>query len=282
MDRKKLFSRNKKSEDAEKRKESSIYKFLDKEGFYIILFLCVCIVATTAVWVTKTNIDRLAVDDLQRPLLPLDEELPDLDLGADAGTQDEAPVVVVEKKEDAQEVMVKQKVQTPVQQPVKQAPAPVKQTSAKPAAVPAKAVQAATAKTTFKMPVVGEKGMDYAANSLVYSKTLDHYTTHYGVDIIAPENTPVVAALAGEVIEVVIDSRMGITIAIAHEGEIVTKYANLSTANMVKVGDKVEKGQIISGVGRSALFEVSEEPHLHFEVWVDGKHVDPNKFLPKN
>ena len=282
MDRKKLFFRNKKSEDAEKRKESSIYKFLDKEGFYIILFLCVCIVATTAVWVTKTNIDRLAVDDLQRPLLPLDEELADLDSGTATEAQDEAPVVVVEEKEDAQEVMAKQEAQTPVQQPVKQAAKPVKQTSAKPAAVPANAVQAATAKTTFKMPVVGEKGMDYAANSLVYSKTLDHYTTHYGVDIIAPENTPVVAALAGEVIEVVVDSRMGITITIAHEGELVTKYANLSTGSMVKVGDKVEKGQIISGVGRSALFEISEKPHLHFEVLVDGEHVDPNKFLPKN
>lgn len=280
MDRKKLFFRNKKSEDAEKRKESSIYKFLDKEGFYIILFLCVCIVATTAVWVTKTNIDRLAVDDLQRPMLPFDEELPDS--GTTTEAQDEAPVVVVEEKEDAQEVMAKQEAQTPVQQPVKQAAKPVKQTSAKPAAVPANAVQAATAKTTFKMPVVGEKGMDYAANSLVYSKTLDHYTTHYGVDIIAPENTPVVAALAGEVIEVVVDSRMGITITIAHEGELVTKYANLSTGSMVKVGDKVEKGQIISGVGRSALFEISEKPHLHFEVLVDGEHVDPNKFLPKN
>ncbi|SHI60680.1 Murein DD-endopeptidase MepM and murein hydrolase activator NlpD, contain LysM domain [Geosporobacter subterraneus DSM 17957] len=280
MDRKKLFFRNKKSEDAEKRKESSIYKFLDKEGFYIILFLCVCIVATTAVWVTKTNIDRLAVDDLQRPMLPFDEELPDSGTATEA--QDEAPVVVVEEKEDAEEVMAKQEAQTPVQQPVKQAAKPVKQTSAKPAAVPANAAQTATAKTTFKMPVVGEKGMDYAANSLVYSKTLDHYTTHYGVDIIAPENTPVVAALAGEVIEVVVDSRMGITITIAHEGELVTKYANLSTGSMVKVGDKVEKGQIISGVGRSALFEISEEPHLHFEVLVDGEHVDPNKFLPKN
>ncbi|AOT70062.1 M23 family metallopeptidase [Geosporobacter ferrireducens] len=282
MDRKNWFSRNKKLTEEDKRKESSIYKFLDKEGFYIILFLCVCIVATTAVWVTKTNIDRLAVDDLQRPLLPLDEELPDLDLGINQEEQDERPVVVVDEREDAEEVMAKQEVQAPAAQQVKQEIASIKQINSKPAAAPVKQVQASPAKITFKMPVVGEKGMDYAAETLVYSKTLDHYTTHYGIDIVAPENTPVVAALAGEVIEVVVDSRMGITITIAHEGELITKYANLSTGSMVKVGDQVEKGQIISGVGRSALFEISEEPHLHFEVLVDGEQVDPNQFLPKN
>ena len=283
MDRKSWFSKNKKLTEEGKRKESSIYKFLDKEGFYIILFLCVCIVATTAVWVTKTNIDRLAVDDLQRPLLPLDEEFPDVDLGLNQETQDESPVVVVVEKEvAAEEVMAKQEAKKPAEQPAKQEVASAKQVSAKPVVAPAQPVQAVSVKTTFKMPVVGKKGMDFAAESLVYSKTLDHYTTHYGIDIIAPENTPVVAVLAGEVIEVVVDSRMGITITIAHEEELITKYANLSTGSMVKVGDKVEKGQIISGVGRSALFEVSEEPHLHFEVLEDGKHVDPNLFLPKN
>lgn len=277
MDMKKWFSNNK-NKDAQG-KERGIYKLLDKEGFYIILFICVCIVATTAVWVTKTNIDRLAVDDLQRPLFPMEDEIPDYDFGFDGEEEDESPVVVIEERDKVEPVIGGQQKNTGEEKVASIEVASGKQPVQK---VAPAAASAPAAKAVFKMPVVGDRGMNYAADTLVYSKTLDHYTTHYGIDIIAPENTPVVAALSGEVVEVVVDSRLGITITIAHEGDILTKYANLSTGNMVKVGDKVEKGQVISGIGRSALFEISEEPHLHFEVMVDGEHVDPNLYLPKN
>ena len=64
MDIKKWIKEKYKNEASSIKNESGIYKFLDKEGFYIVLFLCVCIVATTAVWVTKTNVDRLATEDI--------------------------------------------------------------------------------------------------------------------------------------------------------------------------------------------------------------------------
>ncbi|MBS3994495.1 MAG: M23 family metallopeptidase, partial [Alkaliphilus sp.] len=140
--------------------------------------------------------------------------------------------------------------------------------------------QKQTATSAMTVPLVGSIGMKYAVDSLVYSKTLDQFTTHEGIDIIAPINTPVMAAQAGEVIEVVVDSRLGITIAIAHEGNIITRYSNLSTDQMVEVGDFVERGEVISGVGRSALFSIAEEPHLHFEVLVEGKNVDPSLYIP--
>jgi murein DD-endopeptidase MepM/ murein hydrolase activator NlpD len=160
-------------------------------------------------------------------------------------------------------------------------PVVVKNSEVKPKAESAsKPVQSSKA-TAMKIPVIGKIGMDYAADTLVYSKTLDQYATHHGVDIVAPENTPVIAALSGEIIEVVSDSRLGIVVAIAHEGSMITRYANLSTSEMVKIGDRVEKGQAIGGVGKTALFESMEEPHLHFEVLVDGVPVDPNKYLPK-
>ena len=52
-------------------------------------------------------------------------------------------------------------------------------------------------------------------------------------------------------------------------------YANLSTGNMVTVGQKVDKGQIIRGVGSTASAEILDGPHLHFEVLLNGESVDP-------
>ena len=75
------------------------------------------------------------------------------------------------------------------------------------------------------------------------------------------------------------DDKLGITIEISHGNGIVTKYSNLSTTKMVGEGDVVKKGQPISGVGSSALFESLESPHLHFEVLKDGVPIDPSGYI---
>ncbi|QXM06699.1 M23 family metallopeptidase [Crassaminicella indica] len=241
-------------------KNRGLYKLLDNEGFYIVLFLCVCIVATTAMWVTKKNINQFIAEDIKTPSV---EENQSLDINA----YDHSPSIVVEDMEDKEELTVSSAVLKKDDKIIKSKPK-----KAKKEIVSNKKVQ-------MIEPLKGKRGMGYAANKLIYSKTLDQYTTHHGIDIIASENTPVVAALSGEVVEVTRDAQLGITIAISHGDHMITKYANLSTEKMVKVGDWVEQGQIISGVGKTALFETLEEPHLHFEVLIDGKNVDPNTYL---
>ena len=73
----------------------------------------------------------------------------------------------------------------------------------------------------------------------------------------------------------------GIEITISHENDYKTIYSNLSSKDMVKVGDKVEKGQVISGVGNTSSFEYYEPEHLHFEVKKNGKQVNPIDVLTK-
>ncbi|MFT9495709.1 peptidoglycan DD-metalloendopeptidase family protein, partial [Anaerosolibacter sp.] len=255
------------------------------EGFYVILFLCICIVATSAVWVAKSNIDRLAVENLNKPWLPEKKDMSDLPLNQEAAENFQPPVITLEEDKEPEDIQdtapAMAAEESKKEKPSTEKPVEVKKEENKPKVESApKPVQSSKA-SAMKMPVMGTIGMNYAADTLVYSKTLDQYTTHHGLDIVAPENTPVVAALSGEIIEVVTDSRLGIVVAIAHEGDMITRYANLSTGEMVKVGDRVEKGQAIGGVGKTALFESMEEPHLHFEVLVDGTPVDPNKYLPK-
>lgn len=130
-------------------------------------------------------------------------------------------------------------------------------------------------------PVNGEIGLGYSPNDLVYSKTLKEWTVHNGVDIIAKRGTPVVASERGMVESITETAGNGIEITISHENDYKTIYSNLSSKDMVKVGDKVEKGQVISGVGNTSSFEYYEPEHLHFEVKKNGKQVNPIDVLTK-
>lgn len=119
----------------------------------------------------------------------------------------------------------------------------------------------------------------YSGNDLIYSVTLDQYIVHSGIDIEAAPDTPVKAVKGGTITRVYNDDKMGITIEVSHGNGYVSRYCNLSTDRMVGEGDVVEAGDIISGVGITALFESGDPPHLHFEVLKDGNAVDPSEFV---
>ena len=129
------------------------------------------------------------------------------------------------------------------------------------------------------MPVAGNLMLPFADDHLVYHKTLDQWSTHKGIDIQAAEGTPVKAALDGEVVEVVNDTIMGISIVLRHDNELLTIYSNLSTDAMVEIGEQVKKGQTISAVGKTASVKTLEGPLLHFQVLKDDKFVNPELYL---
>lgn len=99
---------------------------------------------------------------------------------------------------------------------------------------------------------------------------------HQGLDLIAPQGDPVVAAGAG-VVSDIINSRKGLgnVVEITHSGGYVTRYAHLSDITVSK-GQRVALGKTIAKVGISGN---SFAPHLHFEVLKDGEHMDPVDFF---
>ncbi len=139
-----------------------------------------------------------------------------------------------------------------------------------------------TIELNFEKPVEGDIVRDFAVDSLIYSETLQEWTTHTGIDIKADKTTVVKSAEAGTVKTIKNDPRYGLTIVIEHENGFQTIYSNLLTSEFVVEGEKVEKGQSLGTVGNTAAFEIADEPHLHFEITKDSVQVDPNIYLKKN
>jgi murein DD-endopeptidase MepM/ murein hydrolase activator NlpD len=98
---------------------------------------------------------------------------------------------------------------------------------------------------------------------------------HEGIDVTAPMGTPIEAPAAGVVIETGWENGYGNTVSIDHGYGIVTKFAHTSKI-LVHEGQRVSRGQRIALVGNSGL---ATGPHLHYEVHVNGRPVDPLKYV---
>ena len=132
---------------------------------------------------------------------------------------------------------------------------------------------------SFEKPVEGEIVKEYAKDNLIYSETLKEWVTHMGIDIKADKTTVVKAAEAGTVKSIKNDPRYGLTIVIEHSNNMQTVYSNLLTSEFVVEGEKVEKGQSIGTVGNTAVFEIADEPHVHFEILKDSIPEDPSIYI---
>ena len=131
----------------------------------------------------------------------------------------------------------------------------------------------------FANPVEGEKIKDYSKDNLIYSNTLDEWTTHLGIDFAAEKTDIVKASANGKVKSIKNDPRYGLTVVIEHDNGFESIYSSLLTAEFINVGEEVKQGQTIATVGNTARFEIADQTHLHFEIKKDGENVDPNIYL---
>ncbi len=101
-------------------------------------------------------------------------------------------------------------------------------------------------------------------------------TEHTGLDLIVGQGSPVMATAEGVVVEVIYRKKgLGNTVVISHAGGYETRYSHLSDIKVGR-GRKVRKGEVVGEVGISGR---SFAPHLHYEVWRDGKMEDPVNYL---
>lgn len=229
-----------------------------KDRVAILLMLCFCVVALTSIFTIKYNIDK--INDSQS-LVPVSEKA-----SSDA-------------KEDASESLINGE---------------KGHTSGDSTSTEASAIKTIDSRDNdneegegaqahpLRFPVKSEQAYvlsPYSMDSLLYSVTLDQYMVHCGVDVAAPADTQVLAIADGIVTAIYVDDRYGNSVEITHDDGFITISSNLSDAAMVEIGDTVKAGDIIGGVGATALFESLEPSHLHLEMLKEGAYVDPMDFI---
>lgn len=101
---------------------------------------------------------------------------------------------------------------------------------------------------------------------------------HRGIDLAAPKGTPVSAAAKGVVVQAGYAGGYGNVVVIAHNKKFATRYAHLSKI-LVTLGDELCQGDILGKVGATGNVRGKNGSHLHFEIIVYGKRVNPFYFL---
>ena len=136
-------------------------------------------------------------------------------------------------------------------------------------------------KETFTMPVEGTVMKGHDLLNAVYSATMNDYRVHKGIDIECSIGDDVLCPAYGTVVSIGLDPFMGCTVTIDHGDGLVTVYKNLDTELPadIKTGAEIFEGDTIGVVGESAIIEIADEPHLHFEMSLDGVSVDPLDFF---
>ena len=108
---------------------------------------------------------------------------------------------------------------------------------------------------------------------------MDDWRIHCGIDICTTDNSKVYAIYDGNISEILKDDIYGTTILIEHKDGIISKYSNINPKNEITINHKVYSGEYIGDVIDNPICESDEELHLHFEIYKDGIHIDPIKFL---
>ncbi|MBX2902389.1 MAG: M23 family metallopeptidase [Chitinophagales bacterium] len=100
---------------------------------------------------------------------------------------------------------------------------------------------------------------------------------HFALDIVTPKDEPVKAILDGTIVSAAFSLEGGNTIAIQHKDNLVSFYKHLGNISK-KTGTFVRAGEVIGIVGNTG--ELTSGPHLHLEVWKNGKPINPKAIIP--
>lgn len=272
-------------------------KLLPKDSFYLILFACIGLVGASAVWVSKDKVDLARGPETEQDIrhegkekeIKLDLEEKDIVRKPKKKVEDEPKQekeeIKAEPKEEETKNLAKQEEKKATPDVAPDVKPEVKTQTEEKAGQEARESEAVTSNEVvvenakLKKPVDGKIIKDFAQDKLVYSKTLEEWSVHLGIDIAAKEGTNVLAPLDGIVKQVIDDERLGITIVLDHGNGLETIYKNINTSKLVNTGNKVKTGDVISKVSKGVGFEKLDEPHLHFEVMKSGISVDPKSYF---
>jgi murein DD-endopeptidase MepM/ murein hydrolase activator NlpD len=122
------------------------------------------------------------------------------------------------------------------------------------------------------MPTAGWLSSDFGHRDDPFTGV---WTMHYGIDISTNAGNPILATADGIVIKVQTDKYLGKNVTISHGNGYTTVYGHMSNF-AVKAGQRVKRRDVIGYIGMTGK---AVGPHVHYEVWKDGKKVNPFLYI---
>lgn len=242
----------------------AVKSFLNGRAFYFVLLGATVLIGTITYIAVKSRftVPEVPPINIDKPYEP---EVPSVLVPDETGIPESETWLPPEEEVIAEDEPPAEPVQTPDPEPAKEVMNPVQP------------------ELRYMMPAGGVVAKEFSVDVPVFSPTMGDYRAHMGVDIAAAVGTPVKACADGEIIEVYTDDLMGVIVKIKHTDGVISVYCGLQgeLAAETAVGATVKCGTVIGGVGQTALAEVSDPPHLHFELIKDGVNIDPMEKLPE-
>jgi len=243
------------------KKQSAVKKALkavEGKGFYIILSLCVIAIGVSGyvLFFTDTmDSDQLgAAIDIDSLLTPDTPDTPDIPVNGEQpdGNEDKEPSLP--------------------DQPTGQEP--TTPTDPQPTDPSGNGDTPTYQVTKAVAPTGGKVIKEFSGDKLVYDETMEDWRTHNGTDFSCTKGDSVFVIRDGTVVNVFEDGLFGYSVSVEHDGGIVSTYSGLSSASVVKKGDKVKMGDTIGTAGGTAIAETNQAYHIHVSVTKDGKYID--------
>lgn len=235
--------KNNRLKNAKMKMQNFFIRLKHKDTSFFIIALCIVLLATAIVWRYSSNPDLDGKNNLA------ENDTDDENIGSNVDPYDDFVAGVegmIEDYENAQ-----------------------KDDEAQPITIDLK---------SMRNPLVGEIFREFTMDDLVYYESIGEWRVHKGIDIKPKDTLLIESAFAGTVESINTSELTGTEIVIDHGNNVKTLYSNLVSAS-VKVGDKVQQGQTIGNVGKTVSIEAADGAHLHFELFVDGKNVDPMDYI---
>jgi len=126
----------------------------------------------------------------------------------------------------------------------------------------------------IKDPVEPKNGSDFETSFI----TSNFENNHKGIDINGSIGTKIYSPMEGIVIYAGFDKKFGNSIIISHDNGCITKYMH-NKSNLVKSGERIDIKKPIAEMGNSGSSVKNEGIHLHFELWKDGKVINPSGYI---
>lgn len=248
----------------EKNKKNKVKEFFRKEGFYLVLFLCLCVIATAGTLAVKRNNDLKDKQNEENEFtLNIENDSPEV-IKQNADRVDNNSTEVAESEEQEEVATENQEVASSEE---------------------TVGVSSGTnTQVIFNNPLDGviSRGYSYPKPQKMADGTIRNIR---GIDIKATIGTEVKAAAEGEVKEVSSNVEEGQFVVIAHANGLYTKYTNLSNEIRVNVGDRVTKDTVIGIVGDTSKIFTNNEFGEHLNIQVkdsEGKDLDPTTYFTFN